>query len=564
MRGGQRRLPILWAVVVVAVVLAEEEADPTSALESQDGDAFWLLFGMALVFFMQAGFAMLEAGAAPTEVVGRVLLKNIFDASFASLLWWATGYSLAYGADDFNKEGVNGFIGTSGFFYEQDLDPIDSEADPKTYVKSFWLFQWAFAGVAATIVSGAVAGRCLFGAYIAYAITVSGLVYPVVVHNAWSKDGRFSASRTSRLLAGCGVVDFAGSGVVHMTGGVAALLMTSFLVARRGRFGDDHQPFEPPEPSGIVFQTLGALILWFGWYAFNGVSTLAITGLGGLAAHTMFTTTIAAATGCLATTSIASMHYYLGRRDAVHDAALVDVSYPINGILAGLVSITGSCAVVSHWGAMCVALVGSVVYYSTSRLLVYHKIDDVVDAFPVHGACGAWGVLSSGFFATEYYYKLAIIQGEEDQPRNRANRCQGVFYGGDGGTLLAAIAFIVSLVLWVSGVLYPLFSLLHHYNLIRIEDAPSLRGSNVPTGLTTTSGSIRGSNVTRSSDGDRGRPVVPTFVSTTLSTAGGRVDNSVLSSQEAQQVGADLELSLVTRGSIATGTRASVASDEAR
>ncbi|KAJ8605450.1 hypothetical protein CTAYLR_003297 [Chrysophaeum taylorii] len=476
-------------------------------LATEDADAFWLLFGMALVFFMQAGFAMLEAGSVHSGVVGRVLLKNVFDASFATLLWWATGYSFAYGTDNFSSTGGNGVIGVSGFFYESS-GPLGSSG--RTYSQANWLFQWAFAGVAATIVSGAVAGRCQFVAYVAYAVVISGFVYPVVVHIAWSEDGRFSAWRSNRLFAGCGVVDFAGSGVVHMTGGLAALIMTNFLGARRGRFPETDEQiglFEGPGESGQVFQTLGALILWFGWYAFNGVSTLAITGAGGLAAHTMFTTTLSAATGCLATTALSNLHYYLGRRDPVRDASLVDVSFPLNGILAGLVSITAGCAVVSHWGAAVIGLVGSFVYYGSSRLLVHLKIDDVVDAFPVHGACGAWGVIGASLFATDFYYDLAI-------GGDRARRCKGLFYGGTGGTTIAAVCFVLTVVAWLAVTLFPLFYILHTFNLIAIEDTPV--DVNFPDPSSRTSSSTR-FGPPRVYGGDRAQEatVVPTFATPT-------------------------------------------------
>jgi Amt family ammonium transporter len=217
-----------------------------------------------------------------------------------------------------------------------------------------------------------------------------------------------------------------------MTGGVAALVGAALIgPCRNWKQGLPQQ--------SVVYQTLGTLILWVGWYGFNGVSTLAITGYGGLASHVMMTTTIAAATGCLATTALGY---------AVD--GVIDTGYANNGILAGLVSITAPCPVVSLWGALIIGAVAAPVYLGSSKLLVKLGVDDVVDAFPVHGACGAWGVIAASLFATEFYYKQAYYS-------DRAEDCAGVFYGGDGGGLLAAILFVLFIIVWVGGATTALF-----------------------------------------------------------------------------------------------------------
>mmetsp|Transcript_4171 Transcript_4171/g.13191 ORF Transcript_4171/g.13191 Transcript_4171/m.13191 type:complete len:706 (+) Transcript_4171:117-2234(+) len=333
--------------------------DAALFLPAGDADAFWLLFGMVLVFFMQAGFAMLEVGSVQLKNTKNILIKNVFDASIAAIMWWFFGYGIAFGTDEFGDDGSNGFIGTSQFFY---VDGAAASPGGKTYGKAFWLFQWAFAGAAATIVSGAVAERCKFGAYIVYSVVITGFIYPVSVHMGWSGAGKLSPWRGNRLVGDCGVIDFAGSGVVHMTGGVAALVGAALIGPRRNwKQGLPQQ--------SVVYQTLGTLILWVGWYGFNGVSTLAITGYGGLASHVMMTTTIAAATGCLATTALGY---------AVD--GVIDTGYANNGILAGLVSITAPCPVVSLWGALIIGAVAAPVYLGSSKLLVKLGVDDVVDA----------------------------------------------------------------------------------------------------------------------------------------------------------------------------------------
>lgn len=405
---------------------------------ADDLDAFWLLFAACLVFFMQAGFTMLEAAAVRDVAIKSILLKNIFDGSIASLLWWSTGYAFAYGSDSFPDNGKNGFIGTSGFFYSgdgsgEDASPLTETPYARLHGKSMWAFNWAFAGVAATIVSGAVAERCKFIAYLVYSMSMTSVIYPIVVHAAWSADGRFSPHRTSRLVRGCGLIDFAGSGVVHMTGGIAGLIGAIMVGPREGRFQNAMKQSSSKYSSS--FQTLGSLILWFGWYGFNIGSTGSLVGRAGLAAHVFMTTTIAAATGCLSTTGIG---YILNadNKELVRNAN--------NGILAGLVSITAGCATTNLPGAFGTALVAGGLYCVVSRMLLQLKIDDPVDAFAVHGACGLWGLIAAPLCATPAYYSQAY-------DNERADRCASIFYGGNpGGSLLVACIFSILLIGWVS------------------------------------------------------------------------------------------------------------------
>lgn len=420
---------------------------PQQYVAGDDADSAWLVFGGILVFQMQAGFAMLEAGSVSKTVIDRIMLKNIFDSMVAGLVWWVTGYALAYGADDYSTTGSNGLFGTSGFFYQgKNSSPLTQSAFGKTFGQAFWFHQFAFAGVASTIVSGAVAGRVKFISYILYTVVISGFVYPVVVHSAWSREGRFSPYRNQRLFAGCGVVDFAGSGVVHMTGGVAALAAAAITEARRGRF-EHGSKFEKPQKYGTVFKTFGTLILWTGWYAFNSTSTLVITGQGAIAAHVAFTTTIAATSGCLTATLLSRCLW--GKHPDPQKPPVnyqFDPAHTLNGILAGLVSITAGCAVVDEWGAALIGAVGAVIYLASSFTLLIcpcKKVDDCVDAFPVHGACGAWGVIATGLFATKFYYKRTY-----DVENNRARDCAGIFYEGDGGTLAAAVVFVIFIACW--------------------------------------------------------------------------------------------------------------------
>ncbi|KAJ8602618.1 hypothetical protein CTAYLR_010205 [Chrysophaeum taylorii] len=442
---------LLLATARIASSYAVATNDDVSDVQEylDDANTLFLLMSAMMVFTMQSGFTMLEVGAVREIAMKSILLKNIFDASLAALLWWACGYAFAYGSDPFGKTGSNGFIGTSGFFYSgkgsgEDGSPLTQTVYGKTHGKAVWVFNWAFAGVAGTIVSGAVAERCKFFAYLMYSFTITGFIYPIVVHLVWSKDGFFSANRTNRLCAGCGVIDFAGSGVVHMTGGIASLVGATIVGPREGRFDTIQGPNGGRYAS--AFQTLGVLLLWFGWYGFNVGSTGGIVGKGGLGAHVMMTTTIAASTGCFATTAIT----YVFEKD---NATLVRNAN--NGILAGLVSITAGCATSSLWASFVIAVVASFVYFSASRLLIYLRIDDPVDAFAVHGVCGLWGVIAAALFAAPFYYSRAY----DDE---RAHRCASVFYGGNpGGSLQAAVLFCLFLIAWVTATGLLAFLLIH-------------------------------------------------------------------------------------------------------
>ena len=408
-------------------------------LTVQDADTFWLMYGAVLVFFMQCGFAMLEVGYVQQKNTKNILIKNVFDASIGALCWWTTGYGIALGSGTSNT-----MVGSDSYFLEIDM-----------HSKAMWLFQWAFCATAATIVSGAVAERITFPGYLFISTGLTAFIYPVVVHAGWGS-GFASAWREDNLLSDCGVTDFAGSGVVHATGGIAAFVSCYLLGPRIGRFVEGEVK-ELPQQS-IVYQTLGTLILWFGWYGFNGVSTLFINGFSGVAAHTMATTTIAAATGCLTTAGIGYLNEHI-----------ISPAYANNGVLAGLVSITAGCSTCSPAGAFLIALIGSPIYYYSNKMLITQKIDDVVGSIPIHGFCGLWGVLAASLFATPNYYSQAYYG-------DRADDCAGLFYGGNGGLLAANVQFILFLLAWVGGstalIVYPL----KHFNLLRVSEEVELAG----------------------------------------------------------------------------------------
>ena len=335
-------------------------------------DTVWLLVTAFLVFWMQAGFALVEAGFTQSKNTGNILMKNMLDACVGGLLFWATGYAIAFGV---SGDASNGFIGDGQYF----LNNFDSYAS--------WMFQFAFAATAATIVSGAMAERTKFSAYLVYTAFISGLIYPFIVHWAWDGNGWLSAFKDDPFMAN-GYIDFAGSGVVHMVGGTAGLVGAMVVGARKGRFEPGGKP--PPAHS-LPLGVLGVFILWLGWYGFNPGSTLAVTGgFAAVAAKVAVTTTLAACAAAVAAVVITKVRYNR-----------YDIGIILNAVLGGLVAITAPCATVDPWAAIVIGGIAAGVVMLGLDLLEKLRIDDPVGAVPVHLFCGAWGVLAVGLFSTE-------------------------------------------------------------------------------------------------------------------------------------------------------------------
>jgi len=402
-----------------------------------DADAMWLLVAAALVFFMQTGFAMLCAGLVRAKNTKNILLKNVLDACAGALGFWSVGYAFAYG----EAGGGNPFIGNTYFF-------MTNFEETATY--QGWLFQFAFAATAATIVSGAVAERTMMSAYLCYSFALTAFVYPVVVHWVWSSAGWLSAFNAAPLL-GTGMIDFAGCGVVHMVGGLSALLGAAVVGPRLGRYDPEGNVVDIPGHSATL-QALGTFILWVGWYGFNPGSTLAITGLGDVAGKTAVTTTLSAASGAVACLAIFKLSTHA-----------FDLNQTLNGALAGLVSITAGCSVVEPYAAVIIGAVGAVVYTFWAEFVRRRlKIDDVVDASAVHYACGMWGLVSASLFATKANYEAAY--GVADP----------VYYGGfyapagQGHQMfVCALIGIVVITAWVTALMLPFFMALKTLGLLR-------------------------------------------------------------------------------------------------
>ncbi|UTR14792.1 ammonium transporter [Salipaludibacillus sp. LMS25] len=367
----------------------------------------WIIVCFALVLLMQGGFILLEAGSTRMKNAGHIAGKTIFTVGIASLVFWAVGYGFIYG------EG-NAFIGFSDFFYGDFDSVVDGLAGSVDFI-----FQLAFAAIALTIAFGGFAERAKLSAYIIFAILFSALIYPVVAHWIWG-DG---------WLAGLGKQDFAGSTVVHLTGAMAALAATIILKPRIGKYNKDGSSNDLAGHNQ-VYTALGVLLLWVGWFGFNGGSTLEVDGA--FFGYVALTTQLAAAAGAIAAMLIVTM--FTGK---------ADVPTMLNGALAGLVAITASTAFVDPWAAVVIGIIAGFIVYFSMLFFDKAKIDDPIFALSVHGVCGIWGTLSTGFFATP---ALAEMNGG----------LAGLFYGGGftqlgvqfiGVTVSGIYAFVVAFII---------------------------------------------------------------------------------------------------------------------
>ncbi len=332
-------------------------------------NSVWIVVAAILVMFMQAGFALVEAGFTRAKNAGNIIMKNVMDFSLGSLTYWAFGFALAYGGSS-----IGGFLAYGDLFFFDDQSRAGE-----------WFFQVVFAATAATIISGAVAGRVKFTSYLIYTPFVTGLIYPVVTHWVWG----------GGWLSEIGFLDFAGSGVVHMLGGVAALAGVLIVGPRIGKYDEEGTPRSIPGHS-VTLGALGVFILWFGWYGFNAGSTLAAVGQD--IATPAVTTTLAASAGALG---------------AMFTAWIItgkpDVGFTLNGVLAGLVGVTAGTASLSFGGSILVGLVAGVIMVFSVMALEKVGIDDPVGAISVHGTAGLWGLIAVGLLTSDANIGIQLV-----------------------------------------------------------------------------------------------------------------------------------------------------------
>ena len=422
-------------------------ASPASAQDLDSApqavvDNLWLVIAGALVFLMQAGFAFVEAGLTRAKNLANIMAKNLADMAIGVTMFFVVGYTIAYGS------GGSDWLGGFGdLFFQESADPevlfdLGAGLTPATN----FFFQVVFAATAVTIASGAMAERTKFTTYLVFAAVMTAIIYPVVVHWTWG------GGLIAQMSIGDAVYsDFAGSTIVHLTGGVAALVGAYLIGPRIGKYGEDGKPRAIPGHN-VGYAVIGVFILWFGWFGFNAGSELAADEFVPFLA---MNTLIAAAAGVIGATAIIWLK-----------TGVADVAMAGNGALAGLVSITAPVGTVTPVFALVIGLVGGVIVVFSVLAFDKIKIDDPVGAVSVHGTCGIWGTLSIGLFAK---YDDAFL-GREDA---------GLIYGGGFDQLAMQFVMVVIVIAWVGIASFILFGALKATMGLRVSEEEEVTGLDV-------------------------------------------------------------------------------------
>jgi len=422
---------LIFTVLILGAAIAlgaEETAPPTvagnaAAIQGVQTNLnyVWTLVAAALVFFMQAGFAMVESGFTRAKSACNIMMKNLLDFSMGSLAFWAVGFGLMFGTTK------TGWFGTSDFFLSGWSGP---DSDP--WILAFWMFQCVFAATAATIVSGAVAERTKFTGYLAYSVVVCAFIYPVFGSWAWG-----SLFNGNGWLEARGFIDFAGSTVVHSVGGWCALAGAIVLGPRKGKYGPRGEVRAIPGHN-IPMAAVGVFILWLGWFGFNpGSTTTGDTSI----AMIFVNTNLAAAAGVVAAMVLS---WVLFKKP--------DIGMSLNGALAGLVGITAGCANVSPSSSILIGLIAGILVVISVVAIDRLHIDDPVGAVSVHGVCGAWGTLAAGLFNME---------------------------GVTAGIVFTQLIGIGAAFLWAFGTAFVLFKVISLTVGLRIDEEEELIGADI-------------------------------------------------------------------------------------
>ncbi len=415
---------------------AEEENHYPNNVDNPDIDVLWTCLAAFLVFFMQAGFCLVESGFTRAKNVCNIIMKNVMDFAVGSLAFWLIGFGLMFGY-------TNGFIGTTGFFY-QGITSFDW---------AFLIFQTVFCATAATIVSGAMAERTKFTGYLTYSILITVIVYPIF--GSWCWNGLIGHTGAG-WLEGIGFLDFAGSTVVHSIGGWCALAGAIVLGPRIGKFNKEGKAMPIPGHN-IPIAALGVFILWLGWFGFNPGST---TSVDSNFAFIAVTTNLAAAAGAIGAMLTAWVMF--GKPDP---------SFTLNGALAGLVGITAGCDIIPpHYAALTGLIAGVLCVFSVIAIDKL-KIDDPVGAVSVHGVCGAWGTLAVGLF---------MFTALEGQPTVMdPEGTQGLLYGGGVSQLITQCIGVGAGFVWAFGVSFIIFSAIKYTIGLRVDKEEEMEGLDI-------------------------------------------------------------------------------------
>jgi len=444
LKGALRVAALLGFALVPSLALAQDQPEAAATvanaaekaveyLSQSNANIMWTLIASILVMFMQAGFAMVEAGLTRAKNSGNILMKNMFDFAAGGPVFFLFGFALMMGTDQ------GGLFGWSNFGLS-DFSPLNDEG---TWGFTYWFFQCVFAATATTIVSGAIAERTKFVGYLVISVVITGLIYPISGHWIWG--GGWLAKLSTPMI------DFAGSTVVHSVGGWIALAGAILMGPRIGKYSADGTSRAIPGHN-MPLVALGVFILWFGWFGFNPGSTTAAQANIALIA---VTTNMAGCTGGVAAMVISWIRY-----------GKPDVSMSLNGVLAGLVAITAGCANVSPASAMIIGLIaGVVVVYSVDFLDKVLKIDDPVGAISVHGVCGALGTICVGLFASPDYGGTGAVAG--------------LFNGGGTALLMTQLIGVGSVFVWAFGTGLVLFFLLKVTIGIRVPAEEEVKGLDI-------------------------------------------------------------------------------------
>lgn len=414
-----------------------EELEGTVKVLTGNADQFFLIVMGCLIFFMQTGFAFLEAGSVRSKNTTNILIKNVLDVFMGAVAYWLFGYAFAFGKDG------NGFIGYK-YFALADL-PAD--------MYSHWFFHFVFAATAATIVSGAMAERTEFKAYLVYSCFLTGFVYPIVTHWAWDSNGWLGSGVTYSSGDTVTYQDFAGSGVVHALGGTVALVGAAIVGPRVGRFSDNGKP-QVLQGHTVPQAALGGFILFFGFLAFNGGSQAAIASEGDadVVALAIVNTILGGAAGALTAMIIKRLGYA---------EKYWSLLFTINGGLTGMVALCAGCNAVYPFAAFIIGIIAGMAYVAWSTAMLYLKIDDPLDAVAVHLGGGIWGVLSVPIF----------------------NKESGILYTG---SLVAFRGFgwnilgVLVIMAWSASLAFLLFIILRLTNQLRVPEEIELKGLDIP------------------------------------------------------------------------------------
>ena len=427
---------LMMLILPVSAATVEENAEAIGSLQTAL-TVVWLIICGGIVFLMHAGFSLVEIGLTRVKNTANILMKNFMTVCIGIVVYWVIGWAIMYGAD------YAGIIGTDQFFL----------AGADNAVWTSWWFQMVFAATGATIVSGAMAERTSFKAYLVYTVLMVGLIYPVFGHWVWSGAGILTTGPIVDAI-GVGFHDFAGSAVVHMIGGFSALVGVMLVGPRVGKFKDGKPVVIAGHSLPLAF--LGTLILAFGWVGFNGGSTL--NGNDPYMSLVIANTFLAAGIGAITVMMITWMK-----------TGKPDPSLTANGLLAGLVAITAPCGSVTNWAAIVIGIIAGIVVYAgvmfnENKL----KLDDPVGAIAVHGYCGAWGILSVGIFA--------VGQGNgilADAAYTAAGA--GLLYGGSQQFIIQVIGLVVAII-WACGTSFVIFKILDAVMGLRVSEEDEIAG----------------------------------------------------------------------------------------